>query len=197
MGLASTASSPPEAAAGANAGQRSSAARSLSISIRAVPSTPNRASAVATTRSSASSTETGDVLRSASWSRACRNPAADTVMSVRADALVGPAPDDPLVVRVAGRRVLDPLLRLLQQGPGLGVGVLGGVARLGGQRPGPAVDLLGARLGGVGHRRGSSRARWLDARQRSLLGLDPLGRGAEVEQGPAEGDRADHEPAEA
>src|SRR5918993_147847 len=155
MGLASTASSPPEAAAGANAGQRSSAARSLSISIRAVPSTPNREWAVATPRSSASSTETGEDLKWASWSRACRNPAADTVMSVRADALVGPAPDDPLVVRVAGRRVLDPLLRLLQQGPGLGVGVLGGVARLGGQRPGPAVDLLGARLGGGPPRRGA------------------------------------------
>src|SRR5918992_2242143 len=238
MGLASTASSPPEAAAGANAGQRSSAARSpaptgclpskastpgpspcsawssasrvarasetarlrsawsLSISIRAVPSTPNRASAVATTRSSASSTETGEDLKSASWSRACRNPAADTVMSVRADALVGPAPDDPLVVRVAGRRVLDPLLRLLQQGLCLGLRVLGGVAGLGGQRPGPGVDLLGAGLW-VRHRAAPGRRGWSVAGQPSLLGLDPLGRGAEVEQGAAEGDRTGHEPAEA
>src|SRR5829696_857452 len=191
---------------------------SRSTSISAVPSTPNRASAPATTRSRASSRVTGPCLRSASWSRAWRNPAADTVMglapststappgaawSVRRDPLVGPAADDPLVVGVAGRRVLDPLLGLLQQRPGLGVGVMGGagVAGLGGQRPGPAVDLLGAglgvlRLGVVGHL-GSSGWRFLDAGQPSLLGLDPLGRGAEVEQGAPEGDRADHEPAEA
>src|SRR5215217_2937099 len=188
---------------------------SRSTSIRAVPSTPNRASAPATTRSRASSSVTGPCLRSASWSRACRSPAADTVMglapststapsraaasSVRGDPLVGPAPDDPLVVGVAGRRVLDPLLGLLQQGPGLSPRVLGGagVAGLGGQRPGPALDLLGAGLGVLGHRLGSSGWRFLDAGQPSLLGLDPLGRGAEVEQGAAEGDRADHEPAEA
>src|SRR5919107_22380 len=199
---------------------------SRSTSIRAVPSTPNRVSAPATTRSRASSRVTGPCLRSASWSSACRTPAADTVMglapststappgaassSVRGDPLVGPAPDDPLVVGVAGRRVLDPLLGFLQQRPGLGIGVPGGagVAGLGGQRPGPALDLLGAGLGGegsgeprggapvgrVGHRWGSSGRRFLclDAGQPSLLGLDPLGRGAEVEQGAAEGDRADH-----
>ena len=113
------------------------------------PVAPNSASAAATTCSSASSTVAGDVLRSASWSSACRNPAAETVMSVGGDALVGAAPDDPLVVGVAGRRVLDPLLGLLQQGSGLGLGVLDVVARLGG-RPGPAVDLLGARGSGMG-----------------------------------------------
>src|SRR5918994_178256 len=202
MGLASTASRWRAAAAGANAGQRSSWPRSSaatgslsskastqgpspcsawrssstaalgseearlrsswsrSTSIRAVPSTPNRASADATTRSRASSTVTGDDRRSASWSSACRSPATDTVMSARpvgGDALVGAPPDDSLVVRVAGRRVLDPLLRLLQQGLGLGLGVLDGVARLVGQRLGPAVDLLGARLVEVRHRRGAPR----------------------------------------
>src|SRR4029450_14054728 len=112
------------------------------------------------------------------------------------DALAGLAPDDALVARVPGRRVLDPLLRLLQQRPGLGLGVLDVLAGRGGQRPGPAVDVLAARLG-LGHGVGSWRSAFLDARQPSLLGLGPLGRGAEVEQGAARGEPADHEPREA
>src|ERR687892_576334 len=88
--------------------------------------------------------------------------------STAVDALVRATPDDPAVVRLAGRRVLDPLLGRL--------GVAGGAH---GRKSTPAVSRRRGPGGGA-----------------LLLGLDPLGGGGEVEQGAAEGDRADHEPAE-
>lgn len=72
-----------------------------------------------------------------------------------ADPLVGAPPDHARVVGVAGGRVLDPFLRLLQQRPGLGLRVVGRGAGLAGQRRGPRLDLLLGRLG-VGHRAVSS-----------------------------------------
>ena len=121
---------------------------SRSTSIRAVPSTANRASAVAT-RSSASSTVTGDVRRSASWSRAWRNPAAETAMSVGGDALVGAAPDDP---GRPGRGPPGPRPAPRTPPAGPWPGPPGPRRGCPARRPAtrPGVDLLGAGLSGSG-----------------------------------------------